>query len=661
MPNHLAGERSPYLRQHAENPVDWYPWGELAFARAREENKPVFLSIGYAGCHWCHVMAKECFESEAAAEILNRSFVAVKLDREERPDVDAVYMEACVALNGSGGWPLTLILTPEGEPFFAGTYLPLENRGGRMGLLPLLRAVEAKWRRDPAGLRKTAGELTEYLRREAAAERGPADPELPRRAFEQLKSVYDEEYGGFGTAPKFPAPQNLLFLLRFARLSGEKEARRMAERSLQQMARGGIYDQIGGGFCRYSTDREWLAPHFEKTLYDNALLALSYLEAWQEGHFALYRRIAEETLDYCLRELRSPGGGFCSGQDADSEGEEGKYYLLTPELVKRVLGPEEGRHFCECYDITEEGNFQGKSIPNLLLNQRWNLLPEGYGDYRARLLEDRRSRVPLGRDDKLLTAWNGMLLMAMARGAIAFRRDDWAEAARELAAFLLDCAGAREPETLQAVCYGREAAGIPAQLDDYAFAALGLLELYPLDYDSALLLQAQGLAEQILLHFAAPEGGLYRTSDRAERLLKRPMERYDGAAPSGNSAALLLFEQLRRLSGQERWRQAAQRQADFLCAAVREAPMAGAFGLLGLMGQTYPTKELVCAAAGEERPGMLERITARFDPQLSVLLKRPGDEALARFAPFTAACGPVGEKAAFYVCENGACSLPVTE
>ena len=661
MSNHLARERSPYLLQHAENPVDWYPWGEEAFARARREQKPVFLSIGYATCHWCHVMARESFESPAVAEILNRSFVAVKVDREERPDVDAVYMEACQALNGSGGWPLTVLMTPEGRPFYAGTYLPRENRGRQPGLIPLLRAVEDKWRRDRPSLEKTAGELSAFLAAENSAGPGALDPELPRRAWEQLRSVFDGEYGGFGTAPKFPAPQNLLFLLRYAALSGEKEARSMAELTLRQMARGGIFDQIGGGFSRYSTDREWLVPHFEKTLYDNALLALCYTEAWQEGRFALYRRVAEETLDYCLRELRSPCGGFASGQDADSGGEEGGFYLLSPALVKAVLGEKEGRHFCECYDITQEGNFRGRSIPNLLLNQRWNLLPEGYAAYRARLREDRARRGSLARDGKLLTAWNGMLLMALARAARVFDRRDYAEAARSLAAFLLDRAGARRPEELRAVCYEDGASALPAQLDDYAFAALGLLELYPLDYDPALLLRAEALAEQISAHFAAPEGGFYRSSDRAEQLLKRPLEAFDGALPSGNGAAALLFERLRRLSGQERWREAAEKQLAFLCGAVRTAPMAGAFGLLGLMGQLYPGRELVCAAAGEEVPALLRSVAARYDPQLSVLLKRPGDELLARFAPFTSACAPRDGKSAFYVCRNGACALPFTE
>ncbi len=667
MSNHLAGERSAYLLQHADNPVDWYPWGEEAFGKARREEKPVFLSIGYATCHWCHVMAQESFESPAVAEILNRDFVAVKLDREERPDVDAVYMEACVAVNGSGGWPLTAILTPEKRPFFVGTYLPRENRGRQLGLIPLLQTVAARWKRDRAGLEKTAGELTAFLRREAETAPAAPDEKLLRRAFEQLKDSFDGEFGGFGTAPKFPAPQNLLFLLHYAALSGEKQARPMAELTLRQMARGGIYDQIGGGFCRYSTDREWLAPHFEKTLYDNALLALCYTRAWQAGRFALYRRVAEETLDYCLRELRSDTGGFCSGQDADGEGGEGAFYLLTPAEVKGVLGEDEGRHFCECYDITEEGNFHGKSIPNLLLNQRWNLLPEGYGEYRKRLRDFRAARMALRTDRKLPTAWNGMLLMALSLAARLFAREDYAEAARKLGRFLLETAGAKTPESLRAVCYeGSEGPGgsgegpvLPGQLDDYAFAALGLLALYGLDYDPALLLSAQALAEQLPARFAAPGGGFYRVNDKTADLLKRPLERYDGALPSGNSAAALLFDRLGRLSGQARWREAAERQAAFLCGAAGDYPVGSAFGLLGLMGRLYPSRELVCAAEAE--PALLRQAAARFDPALSLLLKKPGDERLADFAPFTAGCAQIDGKASFYVCENGACKLPFTE
>ncbi|MBR1457503.1 MAG: thioredoxin domain-containing protein, partial [Oscillospiraceae bacterium] len=438
MANHLMHERSPYLLQHADNPVDWYPWGEEAFQKARAEDKPVFLSIGYSTCHWCHVMAEESFRDAKVAQILNRHFVSVKVDREERPDVDAVYMDVCTALNGSGGWPLTVILTPEQQPFFAGTYLPRESRGQYMGLIPLLTAVAVKWETDRETLLKAGAEITAHVRAEAPAGQGEPNEKMLQKAVMQLIGSYDKEYGGFGTAPKFPAAHNLLFLLRYAALAGDRQVRALVEHTLQQMYRGGIFDHIGGGFARYSTDREWLAPHFEKTLYDNALLALAYTEAWQDGHLALYREVAEATLDYCLRELRADCGGFCSGQDADSDGEEGKYYLFTPAEVKAVLGEDHGRHFCECYDVTEEGNFQGRSIPNLLLNTRWNLLPEGYEGFREQLREYRDTRCFLRTDEKLLTGWNGLLLAALARAARVFDDPRYAAAARELARFLLE-------------------------------------------------------------------------------------------------------------------------------------------------------------------------------------------------------------------------------
>ena len=659
MSNHLSGERSPYLLDHAENPVDWYPWGEAAFQKAREEDKPVFLSIGYATCHWCHVMAHESFENEAVAAILNRDFVSVKVDREERPDVDAVYMEVCTALNGSGGWPLTVILTPEQQPFFAGTYLPRESQGRYMGLIPLLTAVAAKWKSDRASLLQTGRELTAFLQKEAPAGPDRPDGALLDRAIEQLRASYDKEYGGFGTAPKFPAAHNLLLLLRYAKLSEDKDVRAMAEHTLQQMARGGICDHIGGGFARYSTDREWLAPHFEKTLYDNALLALAYTEAWQEGRFALYRDTAENILDYCLRELRSENGGFYSGQDADSEGEEGKYYLLTPAEVCSVLGETAGKPFCECYDITEEGNFQGKSIPNLLLNTRWNLLPEGYDDLREKLRLYRVSRYPLRTDRKLLTGWNGLMLMALARAAAVFSDPRYAAAAEELAAFLLDTAGAAAPETLRAVCYEGGGPALPAQLDDYVFTALGLLELYRVRYDSRRLLQAEALAEQVLLHFADPAGGFFRTSDRSESLIKRPKEVFDGALPSGNSGAAVLFDGLSRLSAQERWRESAQRQLAFLASRAGKYPVGSAFGFLALLSQVYPTRELVCVA--EEPSPLLQSVTGKYAPELTVLLKRAQDEALAAFAPFTRDFTQQNGKPTYYLCSGGSCGLPFTE
>ena len=660
MQNHLKDQHSPYLLQHADNPADWYPWGEEAFEKARREDKPVFLSIGYSTCHWCHVMAQESFEDEQVAEILNRSFVAVKVDREERPDVDAVYMEVCTALNGSGGWPLTLLLTPEQKPFFAGTYLPRENRGSYLGLLPLLRAVEEKWERDRASLLKTGEEVTAMLRRErrAAPAAEPGEATLSTAAG-QLMASYDAEYGGFGTAPKFPAPHNLLFLLRLSKLSGEASLRAAAEHTLQQMARGGIFDHIGGGFARYSTDREWLAPHFEKTLYDNALLAYVYTEAWQEGRFALYRTVAEATLDYCLRELCGGCGGFYSGQDADSEGEEGKYYLFTPAQVKSVLGEDEGRHFCECYDITAEGNFHGKSIPNLLLNQRWNLLPEGYDDHRERLRLYRSGRMELRTDRKLVTGWNGLMLMALSKAAAVFDDRRYATAARELANFLLEGAGAGEAARLRAVGYEEKSPFLPAQLDDYAFCALGFLELYALDYDAAWILRAEALGREILRRFADEGGGFFRTASDAETLIKRPKERVDGALPSGNSAAALLFDLLGRMTGESQWREAAWRQQRFLCAGAGNYPAGTVFGQLGLLGSVFPSRELVLAA--QAPTASLRAVTGRYAPELTVLLKRPGDETLQKAAPFTAPFAMQDGKPTYYLCQGGQCALPYVE
>lgn len=659
MSNHLENERSPYLLQHKDNPVDWYPWGPEAFEKAKAEDKPVFLSIGYATCHWCHVMARESFESEDVAEVLNRYYVPVKVDREERPDVDAVYMEACTALNGSGGWPLTVIMTPDQQPFFVGTYLPRESRGGRIGLLPLLRALAGRWQHDRASLLKTGAEITAYLAGEDNSAAGKAGEEMLKQAAEQLRSSFDQEYGGFGAAPKFPAPQNLLFLLRQAQLSEDRSLRRMAEFTMQQMYRGGIYDHPGGGFCRYSTDREWLAPHFEKTLYDNALLALCFTEAWQEGHYALWRTVAESTLDYCLRELRHENGGFFSGQDADSEGEEGKYYLFTPGEICDALGAEDGKKLCDCYDITEEGNFHGKSIPNLLINQRWNLIPEGYEDLVERLRLYRQTRLPLRTDTKLLSGWNGLMLLSLSRAAWVFDDPRYANAARELADFLLHTAGAEDPERFAAVCYDSQRAPLPAQLDDCVFTALGLLELYRVDYDASLILAAKRLAAWVAEHFADQDGAYFRTSDLSERLIKRPKELFDGAMPSGNSGAAVLFELLGRMTGEPKWTARADALLERLCGRAQQYPAGIAFALTALMARVYPTRELVCV---NDRPTeMLRSVTGRYAPELSVLLKRPGDPLLAEAAPFTAQMAQLDGKPTYYLCQNGACGLPFTE
>ena len=659
MSNSLIKEKSPYLRQHAENPVDWLPWGEEAFYRAGHEDKPIFLSIGYSTCHWCHVMARESFEDSQVAALLNRYYIPVKVDREERPDVDSVYMQACQALTGSGGWPLTIIMTADKLPFFAGTYIPKNSRGNQAGLIPLLSAIARRWAEDRESLLKTAGEIGSFL--SAQREPSPAEPgeDKLKAAAAQLAAAYDREYGGFGTAPKFPSPHDLLFLLRLAHFTGDKEQRQMVDNSLRQMYRGGIYDHFGGGFSRYSTDREWLAPHFEKTLYDNALLSFLYTEAWQEGHTALYRDVAENTLDYCLRELKAEGGGFFSAQDADSRGVEGAYYLFTPEEVKSVLGEDAGRHFCNCYDITPEGNVHGKSIPNLLLNNRWNFVPEGYEEYREKLRLYREERLPLFTDEKILTGWNGLMLMALSRAAFAFGDRRYLMEARELAEFMGEklYEGGR---LMARLCDGE--LRYEAQLDDYAFYALGLLELYRADFKAGHIASAQALAGQLLEDFADEKGGFFRTSRGAEKLFIRPKEVYDGALPSGNSAAALLFEELFRLTGKELWREAAEKQLGYICSACARVPAGCAFGYLAMLRYVYGGRELVCALPSGELPESFKAVLGRYAPELTVLVKDPENgDLLSQLAPFTADMQPQKGKAACYICQNGACSLPVTE
>ena len=654
MSNRLINEKSPYLRQHAENPVDWYPWGAEAFEKAKREDKPVFLSIGYSTCHWCHVMAHESFEDKSVAEILNRAYVPVKVDREERPDVDSVYMQACVAANGSGGWPLTAILTPDQEPFFIGTYFPKENRGGRMGLRFLLTAIAEKWSADRDELLHTAKEMTAYLRQET--ETGEAAEDLPQKAMEQLMSSYDKEYGGFGWSTKFPSPHNLLFLMEYAAAKNDRKPREAAEHTLRQMYRGGIYDHFGGGFCRYSTDREWLKPHFEKTLYDNALLALSYTEAWQDGHMALWRETSENTLDYCLRELKAPDGGFYSGQDADSDGQEGAYYLFTPGEVSEVLGAEAGKHFCECYDITAEGNFQGRSIPNLLLNNRWSFLPEGYDEYRERLREYRAGRMALFTDNKILAGWNGLMLMALSRAANAFSDRRYLLEAQELAAFILH--NMRADGKLRArLCDGE--LRFDASLSDHVFCALGLLELYAADFDPQHLLDAEALAGE-LERFADSRGGYFDTPADGEKLILRPKETRDGALPCGNSAAAVLFDRLFRLTAEETWREALDAQLGFLRTTAGQYPASNTYGLTALMLADGPGRETVAVLPDEHFPEELKAILRKWSPEMAVLVKTPANaELLAAAAPFTASMALKNGKPTYYICTDGACALPV--
>ncbi|WMJ82963.1 thioredoxin domain-containing protein [Oscillospiraceae bacterium LTW-04] len=659
--NHLKSEKSPYLLQHVNNPVDWYPWGKVAFDKAKSEDKPVFLSIGYSTCHWCHVMAHESFEDAEVAAILNRDFISIKVDREERPDVDAVYMSVCQALTGSGGWPLTVMLTPEQKPFWAGTYLPKNSRYGMPGLMDLLAAVMQQWHTGRELLLKSGEQIVLLLQsQEQSAQPGDPDKALLTRAFEQFKRGYDSRWGGFGSAPKFPTAHNLLFLLRYSVLLDDESANKMALHTLAQMYRGGMFDHIGGGFSRYSTDEKWLVPHFEKMLYDNALLSCAYLEAYQMTGKALCKTVVTRTLDYVLRELTDTQGGFYCGQDADSDGVEGKYYVFSPEEIISVLGEADGKRFCEWFGVTKQGNFEGLSILNLIENRRFEE-SDGQIEYLSRKLYDYRlSRVSLHKDDKVLTAWNGLMIAALARAGWLLNEAKYLNAAIKaqhfITKYLTDANG-----RLRLRWRDGESAH-DGQLDDYAFYALALLALYQATFDAGYLSAAITTTEQMLTLFSDDtNGGFYRSASDAEQLIARTKEIYDGALPSGNSVAALVLCRIAALTGEAKWQQAADRQLRFVCGALSEYPAGHCVSLLALMTALFPGQELICTAADENgTEGILGFLRETPVWNLTVLVKTISNQhALEQVAPFTADYPLPEQGCAYYLCRNKACAAPV--
>ena len=687
-PNRLAREKSPYLLQHAYNPVDWYPWGEEAFRKAEREDKPVFLSIGYSTCHWCHVMERESFEDEEVAELLNRSFVAVKVDREERPDVDHIYMAVCQAMTGQGGWPLTVFLTPDKKPFFAGTYFPKRARYGRIGLMELLQQIERRWREDREtlvafGNRLAAairGEGDGRTREERLAERPAWDPALADEAFAQLEAFFDKNYGGFGRPPKFPIPHQIMFLLRYHRRTGNPKALEMAVRTLDGMARGGIRDHIGEGFARYSTDEKWLVPHFEKMLYDNALLAMAYTEAYQITGEERHAEVARGILRYVLRDMTGPEGEFHSAEDADSEGEEGKFYLWTPDEVAEVLGGDAG-WFCELYGITEKGNFEGRNIPNLIdadpdaVAGKWGMTAEELrlraAEAREKLFARRERRVRPHKDDKVLTSWNGLMIAAFAKAAAAFRDSAYMEAARRAEAFLWR--NLRRPDGRLLARWRDGEAAVPGFVDDYAFYAWGLLELYHATFDPVFLERALALSKEMLgLFWDEEEGGFYFYGSDAEELLHRFKETYDGAQPSGNAVAAANFVRLSRLAGDETWASYAERLFEAFAGRAARYPSGHTMLLSAWLHASAPSREFV--VVGKRGDPMTERflegLQSRYMPEAAVLHVPPdadgepgGEESLRetilRIASYAREYRQKNGKPAVYACENFACREPV--
>ena len=659
MANRLKQEKSPYLMQHGENPVDWYPWSEEAFQRAAQEDKPVFLSIGYSTCHWCHVMAHESFEDPDVAGLLNREFVSIKVDREERPDIDAVYMSVCQAMTGSGGWPLTVFMTPDQKPFFAGTYFPKHGSYGRYGLTELLERVADLWKNNREELLQAGNQITAAINQPQESNNQEPDRNLVERAYTQLARRFDHKWGGFGGAPKFPTPHNLLFLMRYAEVTHEPNAMKMVEITLEDMAKGGIFDQIGGGFSRYSTDEMWLVPHFEKMLYDNALLLIAYVKAYQHTKRECFADTARRTARYLLRELTSAEGGCYCGQDADSDGVEGKYYVFTPEEIKAVLGEVDGEAFCRLYDITETGNFEGKSVPN-----RIHASEDGWDreDLRLKKLYDYRlSRTKLQKDDKILLSWNAWTMIALAKAGQALEEPSYLDTAIRIHDFM-ERKMVTENDRLYLRYRDGEAAYV-GQLEDYAVYALALLELYRVTFDAKYLQCALHRAKQMVELFEDKKnGGYYMTAFDGEQLIARPKETYDGAMPSGNSVAAMVLQTLATLTGEPEWHAAADRQLSFLAGEIEEYPSASCFGVLALMDALYSHRELVCAASDVQPGELAAYLKAHPADGLYVLLKAKENAAdLARLAPYTKDYPIPVQGAMYYLCENGSCKAPVTE
>lgn len=673
--NRLALETSPYLLQHAHNPVDWYPWGEEAFSKARAEDKPVLLSVGYAACHWCHVMERECFEDPAIAWLMNRYFVNVKVDREERPDVDQLYMTAVQLLTGQGGWPLTVFLTPDGMPFYGGTYFPPQDRYGRPGFPRVLQAVAAAWDQRREEIRKQAGELLSHISAgmEPAQATGPLRVEILERAFDALRASFDDRHGGFGGAPKFPQPALLDLLLRWEARTGRGEALAMAEASLKHMAHGGIHDHLAGGFHRYSTDAEWLVPHFEKMLYDNAQLAGVYLHAFRRTGNAFYRLVCEDTLDFLLRELRVRGG-FAASLDADAADCEGGFATWTPEEVRAVLPREEANLVCAFYGVTEAGNHEGRSVlhvpvPVPEFAQRAGMevpaLEAVLARARELLLAARKQRPQPARDDKIIAAWNGLALSALAEAAAVLDRPDLGAAAEELAQFLLGKLMDGGRLFHSGIWVGKEfrRSTIPGFLDDYASVARGLVDMYGVAFNEGFLERASELADAILALFADGEGGFYNAANDAPVPTSvRPRDWGDGATPSGVSISSEVFLRLGMLLGRDDLWEAGERLLQRHASAMEEHPMAFGAMLQALDLWMGPPEEVavIGEAGAPDTRALLQAARCGYRPNLVLVAASP-EASGASILPLLRDRTSIDGRATAYYCQGGACKQPTTD
>jgi len=671
--NRLIHETSPYLLQHAHNPVDWHAWGSEVFEKARREDKPVFLSIGYSTCHWCHVMERESFEDEEVARILKEHFIAIKVDREERPDIDATYMKAVQMMAGSGGWPLSVFLTPEGKPFYGGTYFPPAPAYGRPSFKQVLLALAQAWREQRPDLLASAQKVTELIEKPRAdGADQPLTPDILKTAYETLAGQFDETHGGFGAAPKFPQPSTLMLMLHYWHRAGEPRALEMVEKTLQAMSQGGIQDHLGGGFHRYSTDARWLVPHFEKMLYDQALLSRVYVQAYQITRKESYAATARAILDYVLRDMTDARGGFYAAEDADSEGREGTFYVWTQSEMEAVLGKEKSRIVCRFYGVTSEGNFEeGENVlhvtvsPGSLAREFKKSAEEVetiLAEARWQLLERRNRRPRPYKDDKIIASWNGLMISSMAYGGAALAEPKYVGAAANAADFVL---GSLQTEGRLRRYFRTGRAVEKGFLDDYAFTILGLMDLYEASFEPRFLSRAKDLAGLMIGLFSdEAEGGFFTTGSDAEVLLTREQPSYDGALPSGNSIATLTLLRLGKTLMEDRFREQGERALRSFSGPMSESPTNLTAMLLALDYHLGPTQEIVIAGADsqEQSQTLVAEVRRHFLPNATVLFRGAGPDgsAIAEIIPFIESLTPLQGQATAYVCENYACRQPVT-
>jgi uncharacterized protein YyaL (SSP411 family) len=680
--NRLIHEKSPYLLQHANNPVDWYPWGDEAFEKADKEKKPIFLSIGYSTCHWCHVMAHESFEDPDVAHLMNTFFINIKVDREERPDIDKIYMTVCQMMTGSGGWPLTIIMTPDTRPFFAATYIPKENRFGKIGMLELLPRIDEIWKSSRDEIEQTADNIVTSLASIAVdSKREEPTEDILTSAYDHLVHIFDDDHGGFGIAPKFPSPQNLLFLLRYWKRNDSKHALEMVEKTLKEMHNGGIHDHIGFGFHRYSVDHTWFLPHFEKMLYDQAMIAIAYIEAYQSTGNDLYAETSRRIFDYVLQHMTSPEGGFYSAEDADSEGEEGKFYVWTHDEIAEILDKDEAEIMINVFNMKKSGNFldeatgikagknilyRTKSIADMAADRGISEgdLSEAIERARRKLYEAREERIHPHKDDKILVDWNGLMIAALAKGGQVFENADYVNAAGKAVEFILHRMRRDDGRLFHRFREGE--AGISAHIDDYAFFVWGLLELYEATFDVDHLKQARELNTDLIDNFWDYEdGGFFFTPADGENLIIRQKEIYDGALPSGNAIAMWNMLRLGRMTTNTELLDMAWQTGSAFFGTVKQSPAAYAQLMVALDFAFGPSYEVVVAGhpQAEDTKEMLRNLNAHFIPN-KVVIFRPTDEEpaeIAGIAEFTKDLTAIEGTATAYVCLHNTCELPTTD